>query len=183
MSLIVVDVNSHHSRWDKNPSDDERGEQFSEEIDAADCTILKENEATRLATNGRSTSPDITLASNDIALLPDWSVSTSLTSYHMPILITINSELSTIDGPRRTYINFMTVDWARYAGACEEYLSEAGDTRTVKQSKKTFRKAVKKASGIFIAAGRIRHFQPTLQASALSFADERGRECRLNPAE
>ena len=49
--------------------EDERGEQLADEIDAADNTILNENEATRLPTNGRSTSPDISLASNDIALL------------------------------------------------------------------------------------------------------------------
>ena len=105
MSLIVGDINVHHSRWDTNINEDERGEQLADEIDAADCTILNEIEAIRLPTNGRSTSPDISLASNDIALLSDWSVSTSLASDHLPILITINSEVSTIDGPQdRKYI-------------------------------------------------------------------------------
>ena len=115
MSLAVGDVNAHHPIWDTKTSEDERGEQLAEEINAADYTILSENEATRLPTNGRSTSPDISLASNDIALLSDWSVSTSLASDHLPILITINSELSTIDGARRTYINFKKADWARNA--------------------------------------------------------------------
>ena len=99
MSLIVGDINVHHSRWDTNTNEDKRGEQLADEIDAADFTI-NENEATRLPINGRSTSPDISLASNAIALLSDWSVSTSLACDHLPILITINSELSTIDGPR-----------------------------------------------------------------------------------
>ena len=121
MSLIVWDINAHHSRWDMNTSVDVRGEQLADEINAADYTILNENEATRLPTNGRSTSPDIRLASNDIALLSDWSVSTSLVSYYLPILITINSELSTIDGPQRTYINFKKADKARYAEACDKY--------------------------------------------------------------
>ena len=49
----------------------ERCEQLVDEIDAADYTILSENEATRLPPNERSTSPDISLASNDIALLSD----------------------------------------------------------------------------------------------------------------
>ena len=129
MSLIVGDINVHHSRWDTNTNKDERGKQLADEIDAAIYTILSENEATQLPTNGRSTSPDISLASNDIALLSDWSVSTSLANDHLPILITINSELSTIDGPRRTYINFKIADWARYAEACDKYLDEAGDTK------------------------------------------------------
>ena len=183
MSLIVWDISAHHSRWDTNTNEDERGEQLADEIDAADYTILNENEATRLPTNCRSTSTDISLASNDIALLSDWSVSTSLASDHLPILITINSELSTIDGPRRTYINFRKADWVHYAEACDKYLTESGETRTVEQAEKTLRKAVNKASGLFIPVGCIQHFQSTLPASAKSLADERDRKRGLNPAD
>ena len=109
------------------------GEQLADEIDTADYTILSDNEATQLPTNGRSTSPDTSLASNDIALLSDWSVSTSLASDHLPILISIHSELSTIDGPRQTYINFKKADWARYSEACDEYVAEAVGKQTVEQ--------------------------------------------------
>ena len=139
MLLIVGDINAHHSSWDTNTDEDEKGEQLADEIDAADYTIPSENEAMRLPKNGRTTSSDISLASNDIALLSDWSVSTSLASNHFPILITINSELSTIDGPRQTYINFKKADWTRYAEACDKYLSGSGETRTVKQAVRTFR--------------------------------------------
>ena len=76
ISLIVGDINGHHSRLDKNTYEEELGEQLADEINAADYTILNENEATRLPTNGRSISPDISLASNDIALLTDRTVST-----------------------------------------------------------------------------------------------------------
>ena len=183
MSLIVGDINAHHSRWDTNTNEDKRGEQLADKIDAADYTVLRENEATRLPTNGRSTSPDISFATNDIALLSDRSVSTSLASDHLPILITINSELSTIDGPGRIYINFKKADWACNAEACEEYLAEAGKTRTVEQAEKTFRKAVNKASGLFIPAGRIQHFQSTLPASGKSLADERDKKFQINPTD
>ena len=137
----------------------------------------------KLPANGRSISPDISLASNDITLLSDWSVSTSLASDHLPILITIISELSTIVGPRRNYINFKKADWARYANVCDKYLAKAGETRTVEQAEKTFRKAVNKASGLFIPAGRIQNFQPTLSASNKSLANERDRKRGLNPAD
>ena len=119
----------------------------------------------------------------DIALLSDLSVSTSLASDCLLILFTINSERSTIDEPRRNYTNFKIADWVRYAEACDKYLAEAGETRTVEQAKKTFWKAVKKASGIFIPAGRIQHFQPTMPAAAKSLADERDRKRRLNPTD
>ena len=183
MSLILRDINAHHSRWDTNTSKCERGEQLSDDIDAADYTILNENEATRLPTNSRSTSPDISMASNDIAQLSDWSVSTSLASNHLPILIVINSELSTIDWPQRTYINFKKADWVCHAEACDNYPAETGETRTVEQAEKAFREAGNKASGLIIPAGRFQHFQPTLPASAISFADERDRKRGLNPAD
>ena len=134
MSIIVGDINALLPRWNANTNEDERGEQLADEIDAADYTILNENEATRLPTNGRSTSTDNNLTSNDIALLTDWSVSTSLDNDHLPILITINAELSTLDRPRRPYINFKKADWERYAEACDKYLAEAGETTTVEQA-------------------------------------------------
>ena len=176
-SLFVEDINAHHTRWDTNTNEDERGAQLADEIDASDYAILNTNEATWLPTNCRSTSPEISLAFNDIALLSDWSVSTSLASDNLPI----NFDLSTIDWPWRTYINVKKADWARYAEACNKYLAEAGKTRTVEQAENTFRKAVNKASGLFIPAGRIQHFQPTLPASAKSREDERCRKRRLYP--
>ena len=179
-SLIVGDINFHHTRLDTKTIEDERDEKLADEIDAADYTILSENEATRLPINGRSTSTDISLASNDIALLSDWSVSTLLASDHLPNHITSNSELSTIYGPRRTYINFKKADWARHAEACDEYVAEAGETITVEQAEKTFRKAANRASGLSIPADRIQHFQATLPASAKSLADERDQTHRLN---
>ena len=71
MSLIVGDINEHNSICDTNTNEDKRGEQLADEIDAADSIILNGNEATRLPTNGRSNSPDISLASNDNELLSD----------------------------------------------------------------------------------------------------------------
>ena len=62
MSLIVGDINVHHSGWDTNTNEDKRGEQLTDKINAAGYTILSEDEATWLPTNGRSTSPDISLA-------------------------------------------------------------------------------------------------------------------------
>ena len=53
MSIFVGNINAHHSRWDTNTNEDERGEQLADEIDAADYTILNESEATQLPTNGQ----------------------------------------------------------------------------------------------------------------------------------
>ena len=142
LSVVVGDINTHHSRLDWNTNEEERCEQLADELDAADYTSINENEASRFPTNGLSTSPDNSLASNDIALLLHWSVSSSLASHNSPILITIKSELSMNDRPRRTYINFMKPNWASYVDACDKYLEEAGETITVVQHEKTFKDAV-----------------------------------------
>ena len=152
MSLIVVDINAHHSRWDTDTNKDERGEQLADEIDIHDYNILSENEATRQSTNSRTTAPDIRLDSSDIALPSDWSVSTQLTSNHMPIPITVNFGPSEIDAPRRTYINFTKADWAHFCKVCDEYHAEAGKAGTVEQVEKNLMKAVNKASGVLIPA-------------------------------
>ena len=52
MSLIVGDINAHHSRLDTNTNEEERGEQLAGEIDIAHYTILSVNEATQLPING-----------------------------------------------------------------------------------------------------------------------------------
>ena len=97
-----------------------------------------------------------------------------------PSSFSIIYELSTIDGARRIYVNFTKAYWSRNAEARDEYLAIAGEAWTVEQAEKTFRKAENKAIGIFILAGRIWHFQPTLLASAKSLADGRDRRRRQN---
>ena len=86
MSLIVGYINAHHSRLDMNTNKDERGEHLTDKIDADDYTIRNENKTTRLSTNGRSASSDISLA---ISLLSDWSVSISLASNLLPMVVVV----------------------------------------------------------------------------------------------
>ena len=116
-------------------------------------------------------------AADDVTVAP-FSISVCR-RYHLPFIITISSELYAIDGPRQTYINFKKADLAWYAEACDEYIAEAGETRTVEQAMKILRKAVNKVTGLFIPAGRILHTQPTQPASVKSLADERDRKHRL----
>ena len=96
MSLIGGDINSLLSRWDTNTNEGERGEQLANEIDAA-STILIDNGAPRQPKNGRWSTTYISLASNGIAFLSVRCVSTSLAIDYLRILITINTELYTIN--------------------------------------------------------------------------------------
>ena len=94
-----------------------------------------------------------------------------------------NSELSTIYGSLRTYINLKKADCACCAEACDKYLTEAGETGTVNSAEETLRKAVNKVSGLFIPTCRIQLFQQTHSASAKLLADERDRKRGISPAD
>ena len=85
---------------------------------------------------------------------------------HWPAIICPSSSPSTPRCPRLMGSDEPNSTSARHAEACE--------SRTVKQAE-TFMKAVNKASGLIIPAGRIPRIQPTMPASAKSFAFERGR--------
>ena len=93
ISLIVGDINVRHSTWDTSTNKDKRGEQLADRIDTVDYTILRVNEATRLLSNGWSTSLDTSLASCDIALLSGQSPP------HWPAIIYPFSSPSTLNCP------------------------------------------------------------------------------------
>ena len=128
---IPFDVNTAVLPQSADPHLEQRGISNPPNRPIVDKTILSDNEPTRLPTNCPYASPDISLASNDIALLADWSVSISLASDHLLVPITINSELSPIDGPLRTHVNFKNADWARHAETCDKYTHKAVDARIV----------------------------------------------------
>ena len=87
MWLVVGNINYYHSRWDTNTNEDERDEQLADEIDAADYTILNENEATRLPT---SVWPPIT----------SHYYQTGMSLPHWPAIICPSSSPSTPNCPR-----------------------------------------------------------------------------------
>ena len=104
---------------------------------------------------------------------------------HWPAIIFPSSSPSTPNSPRLMSLGEPTSTSRKRNG--HVMLKPATKTllKLAKQelSNKPFRKAVNKASGLLIPAGRIQHFQPTLPASAKSLADERDRKRGLSPAD
>ena len=106
------------------------------EMDAADYTILSENEATRLPTNGRSTSPDTCLASNNMALLSDLSVSTSLKRDHLPMLLLLSTPLhqraaSRVQHPNHVAANSLSPQVARKGSTLSGFVQRSRLEREV----------------------------------------------------
>ena len=104
---------------------------------------------------------------------------------HWPAIICPSSSPSTPNCPRLMGLGVPTSTSRKRTG--HVMLKPATSTLLKlakhEQAEKTFMKAVTKASGLFLPAGRIQHFQPTLPASAKSHADERDRKRGLNPTD
>ena len=136
MSLVVGDINAHHSRWGTNTSEDKRGEQLADQINTASYTIHNENEATQLPTNDQSTLLGICLASNHITLLSDWSVSTSLASYHVFMLLLLSTPLhqraaSRVQHPNHVAANSLSPQVARKGSTLSGFVQRSRLEREV----------------------------------------------------
>ena len=142
MLLIVGDINAHHFRWDTNTNEDERGEQLTNKINAADYAILNENEATLLPTNGLTSAwPPMT----------SHYYQTGKSPAHWPAIIYPSSSPSTpnctqligLGEPTSTSRKQTGHVMLKHSDTNNKYLAEADKTRTVKQAENAYRKAVK----------------------------------------
>ena len=112
-TLICGDWNSHHFSWNSAWEDD-RGDAVATAIDGSDLCVLNTDEPTRLPSGNQcASSPDISLISAHLALNIEWSVSTSLSSDHLPILICFDND-SPLPHLGRTFTNYKRANWPAY---------------------------------------------------------------------
>lgn len=122
-TLIAGDLNGHHSNWSSRT--DTRGNQiFDSAMDNDLCTV-NDNTHTRLKlVNGaaQKSSPDVTIASTDLALkLKWWVMNENLGSDHMVIKICLEINHSHNVRKRR---NFKQADWQGYTQHIESELRD-----------------------------------------------------------
>ena len=135
-SLIISNFNAHHDLWYTVDAKDARGEMVADWISDSTLRIINEDVPTRVTAQA-STAPDISIASSCLIPTCTWSVEYSLSSDHLPILITLASTINKIKSDKRTYINFSKVE------------------DNVHKSEKIFRQILNKASKKYIPKGRI----------------------------
>ena len=173
-AIILGDINGHDDLW-HSPLSDTRGSLLAEEIGASDFGVLNEDLPTRLPLNqdGQPTSPDISLAS--LALLPytSWETKTQLSSDHLPIIVTVQTDIKPTTSEDKTYLNFRKADWTKFYVETERIFETLDTPSDVHKGEKAFRKIINKISKTSIPSGRIKSVLPGIPTEAAQKMTER----------
>ena len=96
--IIMGDFNAHHPEWDALIGEDSRGTALFEAVQ--DAGANEDGMPTR-SFRGIKSSPDITLTSQSICSIVEWRTKQALGSDHIPILITLRTEIENIPSKKR----------------------------------------------------------------------------------
>ena len=91
-ALVLGDFNGHHHLWHSRDTEDTRGKQIADWLSDTNLGIVNEDTPTRV-TAQHSTAPDITIATPDLLPALNRSVTTALSSDHLPILISMSTKI------------------------------------------------------------------------------------------
>ena len=179
-TILGGDVNAHHEHWFSKGSEDNRGRALADAIDASTYGVANENLDTRITPTNLS-SPDITLASQDILPYIDWTTHVSMNSDHVPIIIKLRAEFHTTPTKDRIYVNFAKADWEGYKEYTEEKFSNIPLINDPLKAEKVFRKVLNNASKRFIPKGRIPKIIHNIPSDAATLIQERDTLRKDNP--
>ena len=96
-----------------------------------------------------------------------WQTLSALSSDHLPILIRLQMNTTTIPGLRRTYVNLKKENWDRYRQEVEATLSKHSLPTDCHRDEKIFRTVLLKAAPYHIPTGRHRLHEEPLPAEIL----------------
>ena len=173
-AIILGDLNGHDSLWHSSLSD-ARGNMLAEEISDSDFGVLNEDLPTRLplSQDCQPTSPDVSLASLPLLPFTSWTTKTQLSSDHLPIILSIQTDIKPITTDDRTYINFRKADWSKFYVETEKLFATLTTPNDVYKGEKAFRKIINKVSKTCIPSGRIKTMVPEIPTEAAQKIKER----------
>ena len=172
-SLIMGDFNAHDSLWSSTISDT-RGSTLAAEINNSTYGVLNNDNQTRLPGNNQQpTSPDITLASMPILPYASWEVKTTFGSDHLPILISLDTDIKPQLSENKTYVNFKKANWTNFYVETERDFRLLQPPTDVYSAEKTFRRIINNAHKTNIPSGRIKTILPEVPTSAADLIKER----------
>ena len=122
-SLICGDFNAHSILWDYSVEPDDRGGELVDWVFENNLCILNNGDGTRTnRTNGKLTTPDVTMCGSDWQGKAEWCVAEPIgSSDHLPIVITINGDVKhqSVQGKRAKWRD-KGVDWSLYREELEQ---------------------------------------------------------------
>ena len=171
-ALVLGDFNAHHELWHSEIDEDTRGTQIADFMTETPFGILNEQLPTRVAHNINS-SPDITFSTPNLLPTTEWTSDKALSSDHLPIHISLSTEIKLVRSEKRTFINFNKANWLEFTQLTEEIFEKATPTDNVHASEKFFRETVKKVARRTIPAGRIPEVYNNLPSESVQLMKER----------
>lgn len=179
-SILVGDLNAHHPLWDTRIAQDQRGEDLLDEIDTSNYGIINLDTPTRIVGDTQS-SPDLTIVCTPLLPYVSWNTDTKLSSDHLPITLTLERTVVSVESEKRTYINFMKANWEGFTSLTEKYFEKTVLPTSAIKGELTFRSILKKGRQVHIPAGRIPQVRPFFPTSASKLADKRDTLRTTNP--
>jgi hypothetical protein len=181
-SLILGDVNAHHQLWHSEANEDARGRLLVDTITGLNFGVINEDQPTRVTANA-STAPDVSIASSSLIPTVNWNLDNSLSSDHLPIIISLAAEITKTNTPNFTYVNYNKADWPNFQVYTENIFSAAREVTDVFEAEKYFSKIIQQAANKYIPAGRIPRTYNALPTEAARLIDERDNLKKNNPAD
>ena len=124
-TYILGDLNAHDNTWLTTQNTDTRGTTLQQQLQH--YTILNNpTSPTRKPYNIRTqpTSPDLSLATPELALRSSWETLHELSSDHLPILIKHTLHRPYFPPPKQTFTNYKRADWDSFTNNIEQALAD-----------------------------------------------------------
>ena len=179
-SLILGDINAHDPLWCSSIQDS-RGKTLADEIEASSFGALNTPTATRMPTSGQATSPDVSLASEDLLSKLSWETETTLSSDHLPVIIRLSTSPLTISAPNKTFTNFLRADWDGFKSETEAAFTSLEEQPDPYKGERLFREIVNKVAKHHIPSGRRPTSTPGLPPEAAKLTSQRDALRTNNP--
>ena len=154
---------------------------MDDSINASDYGILNGDSPARVPPNAESSSPDVSLASTSLITSCSWQTLSTLSSYHLPILIRLQMKMTTTLSLRRTYVNLKKANWDRYRQEVEAALSKRFLPTDCQRDEKIFRTLLLKAASHHIPTGRHILHEEHVPAEILDVMTRRDDLCKRDP--
>ena len=154
-TLILGDFNAQHFSW-YSSSTDTRGTMLESMVSGSNFGILNWDSPTRLPGNANPSSPDVSLASVSLITSTNWQTKTNLGSDHLPILVSLQMDVTIIPIQHCTSINLKKANWDRYSREIEDKLSKRWLPTDCQKGEKILCAIILKAASHHIPSGRHR---------------------------
>ncbi|XP_036340625.1 uncharacterized protein LOC118749989 [Rhagoletis pomonella] len=105
----------------------------------------------------------------------------SLSSDHLPIILSIDRPNDFVCSERRTYVNIKKANWDGFRDYVNTHIGALPTPPDARIAERKFRTVLNAAAARFIPAGRIPEIRPGFPTEAARLADVRDRTRRANP--